>query len=62
VNWRETGDMLEYHQLKKRPKYRDMWSQAFGKEIGHLAQGLDGVVEGTNTLISFLRKIYHWIG
>jgi hypothetical protein len=46
----ETGDMLEYRQLIKRPKYRDMWSKAFGKEIGRLAQGLDGVVEGTNTL------------
>jgi hypothetical protein len=46
----ETGDMLEYRQLIKRPKYRDTWSKAFGKEIGRLAQGLNGVVEGTNTL------------
>jgi hypothetical protein len=46
----ETGDMLEYRQLIKRPKYRDTWSKAFGKEIGRLAQGQKGVVEGTNAL------------
>ena len=30
----DTGDMLEYRQLVKNPKYRDTWSKAFGKEIG----------------------------
>jgi hypothetical protein len=45
----DTGELLEYRQLVKIPKYRDKWSQAFGKEIGRLAQGLEGVVEGTNT-------------
>ena len=45
----DTGELLEYRQLVKIPKYRDKWSQAFGKEIGRLAQGLKGVVEGTNT-------------
>jgi hypothetical protein len=46
----ETGDMLEYRQLVKKPKYRDMWTKAFGKEIGRLAQGQKGVVEGTDAL------------
>jgi hypothetical protein len=46
----ETGEMLEYRQLIKRPKYRDVWSKAFGKEIGRLAQGQKGVVEGTNCI------------
>ena len=46
----DTGDMLEYRQLVKNPKYRDTWSKAFGKEIGRLAQGQKGVVEGTNTM------------
>ena len=49
----ETGDMLEYRQLIKRAKYQDTWSKAFGKEIGRLAQGQKGVVEGTN-LIFFI--------
>jgi hypothetical protein len=43
--------MLEYRQLIKRPKYRDTWSKAFGKEIGRLAQGQKGIVEGTNELL-----------
>jgi hypothetical protein len=46
----ETGDMLEYRHLMKIPKYRDTWSKAFGKEIGRLAQGQKGVVEGTNSI------------
>jgi hypothetical protein len=46
----ETGDMLEYRHLINRPKYRDTWPKAFGKEIGRLAQGQKGVVEGTNSI------------
>lgn len=45
----ETGEMLEYRHLLKRPKYKDTWSKAFGNEIGRLAQGMPGRVEGTNT-------------
>jgi hypothetical protein len=45
-----TGDMLEYRHLVKIPKYRAVWSKAFGKEIGRLAQGQKGVVDGTNAL------------
>lgn len=44
------GDMLEYWQLIKRPKFRDVWSKAFGKEIGRLAQGQKGIVEGTDAI------------
>jgi hypothetical protein len=46
----ETGDMLEYRHLVKNPKYRETWSKAFGKEIGRLAQGQKGIVEGTDAL------------
>jgi hypothetical protein len=46
----ETGNMLEYRQLEKKPKYRDTWTKAFGKEISRLAQGQKGVVEGTDAL------------
>jgi hypothetical protein len=46
----QTGDMLEYRHLVKNPRYRDTWSKAFGKEIGRLAQGQKGVVDGTDTL------------
>jgi hypothetical protein len=46
----DTGDMLEYRHLLKNPKYRETWSKAFGKEIGRLAQGQEGVFEGTDAL------------
>jgi hypothetical protein len=29
----ETGDLLEYRHLLKHPKYKDVWSKSFGKEI-----------------------------
>jgi hypothetical protein len=29
----KTGDLLECHHLLKHPKYKDVWSQSFGKEI-----------------------------
>ena len=33
----DTGDLLEYRHLIKHPKYKDTWSQSFGKEIRRLA-------------------------
>ena len=50
----ETGDILEYKHLIKILKYQEVWSKAFGKEIGRLAQGLLGIVEGTNALFFIL--------
>ena len=32
----ETGDLLEYRHLMKHPKYTDVWSNSFGKEIRRL--------------------------
>jgi len=29
----DTGDLLEYRHLIKHPKYKDAWSNSFGKEI-----------------------------
>ena len=46
----KTGELMEYRHLLKKPDYVDVWSKAGGKEIGRLAQGLPGVVEGTNTM------------
>jgi len=33
----ETGDLLEYQHLLKHPKYKNVWSQSFEKEIRRLA-------------------------
>jgi hypothetical protein len=45
----ETGELLEYRQLIKHNKYKKVWGAASGNEIGRLAQGIPGRVEGTNT-------------
>jgi hypothetical protein len=50
-----TGDLLEYRHLIRRPEYQEIWGNAFGKEIGRLAQGLPGIVDGTDT-IDFIEK------
>ena len=44
----ETGDLLEYCHLLKHPKYKDVWSKLFGKEVGHLAT--------TTKTIAFMSK------
>ena len=33
----DTGDLLEYQQLIKKPKYKGVWRKSFAKEIRQLA-------------------------
>jgi hypothetical protein len=33
----ETGNLLEFRHLMKHPKYKDVWTKSFNKEIIHLA-------------------------
>jgi len=40
----ETGDLLEYWHLLKHPKYKDVWSQSFGKEIRRLSTVTETIV------------------
>eukprot|EP00804_Cyclotella_cryptica_P004301 CCRYP_013515-RA/>CCRYP_013515-RA protein AED:0.37 eAED:0.38 QI:0/0/0/1/1/1/2/0/314 len=46
---------MEYRHLIANPKYRDTWQNAYGKELGRLAQGLPGIVKGTDT-IAFIQR------
>ena len=46
----ETGDLLEYRHIVKHPNHKKLWGGEFVKEVGCLAQGLPGIVEGTNNL------------
>ena len=48
--------MLEYRHLVKHPNHKKLWGGAFGKDVGRLAQGLPGIVKGTDTL-NFIFKI-----
>jgi hypothetical protein len=44
----KTGDLLEYRHLLKHPKYKEVWSKSFGKEIWRLAT--------TTKTIAFIEK------
>ena len=49
------GELLQYRHLMARPEYREVWGKAYGNEVGRLAQGLPGRVEGTHAL-DFIAK------
>ena len=49
------GELLQYRHLIAHKEYQEVWGNGYAKELGRLAQGLDGVVKGTNTL-DFIRK------
>eukprot|EP00804_Cyclotella_cryptica_P020090 CCRYP_014884-RA/>CCRYP_014884-RA protein AED:0.24 eAED:0.24 QI:0/0/0/0.75/0.33/0/4/0/1279 len=51
----ETGQLLEYRQLLKHPKFRDVWNRSASDEFGRLAQGIGGRIKGTDT-IRFIHK------
>ena len=46
----EIGEIMEYRQLMKSPKYRNLYKNSYSKELGRLAQGIPDVVKGTNTI------------
>ena len=51
----QTGKLLEYRHLIKRPEYKDDWNYSYGNELGWLAQGMKGRVEGTENIF-FIHK------
>ena len=46
---------MEYRQVIKFPKYWKLYAKSYTKELGRLAQGIPGVVDGTNTIF-FIAK------
>ena len=46
---------MEYRALMRKPKYRTLYAQSYAKELGRLAQGISGMVTGTN-IIFFINK------
>ena len=52
----DTGDLLEYCHLIKHPKYKDSWSNSFGKEIRRLATTTETIFFISKTDISQDRK------
>ena len=35
----ETGESLEYRQLRRHPKYKKVWNTSYSNELGRLFQG-----------------------
>ena len=52
---KDTGELMEYRKIMRKPKYRQIYRNSYPKEIGRLAQGMPCIVEGTNTM-SFIDK------
>ena len=52
---KDTGRLLNYHQLLQHPDYQETWTKSSANEFGRLANGVGGRVKGTNT-IKFIRK------
>ena len=46
-----TGKELNHLQLHKHPKYMEIWKKSFSNELGRLAQGVGGRVNGTYTML-----------
>jgi hypothetical protein len=46
----QTGKILTYRDLIARDDLRVIWSRSFANELGRLAQGVGGRVQGTNTI------------
>ncbi len=51
----KSGELLEYCHLMKQKEYKEDWGHSFQNQVGHLAQGMLGINEGTNTLL-FIHK------
>ena len=47
---KDMGELIEYRHLMKNPKYCQLYGKSYAKELGRLAQGIPGQVEGTNTI------------
>ena len=51
----DTGEMMEYRHLIKKPHLQKTWSTSFANEVGRLARGVGGRIMGTGTM-GFISK------
>ena len=52
----ETGKLLEYRQLLKHERFKEVWNRSAADEFGRLAQGIGGRIKGTDT-IRFIQDV-----
>ena len=53
---KDTGKLMEYRKLMKKPKHRHLYRNSYAKEIGLLSQGMAGLVECTNTIFLIYKQ------
>ena len=53
---KETGKMLNYRQLMRLPKYREIWSKSSANEFGRLANGVGGRIKNPTNTIKFIHE------
>ena len=54
--YEDTGELMEYRKIMKKPKYRNLYRNSYAKEIGRLEQVMPGLVEGTNRMFLIHKK------
>ena len=52
----DTGELMEYRAVMRNPKYRPLYAKSYTKELGRLAQGVPGLVKGTDTIVFITKK------
>ena len=50
------GEMLEYRQLIKHPKFRPDWNTSSANKFGQLEQGIDNRIKSPMNIIFFINK------
>ena len=53
---KDTGKMLNYRQLLRIPKYREVWSKSSANEFGRLANGVGGRIKNPTNTIRFIHE------
>ena len=49
----DTGELLEYRHLMKNPKYKEIWGNSFGNEVGRLTQGMPDRISKERPLVPY---------
>ena len=53
---KETGKMMEYRQLLRKPETKKAWSHSSANEYGRLANGIGGRIANPTNTIEFISK------
>ena len=52
----DTGQLINYRQLMRSPKFKKKWSVSLANKFGSLANGVGGRIKNPTNTIKFIRK------